>query len=281
MDFSKIHTLALAQSDTLFYTEMARSLPSLRHLSITLGTRGSRVMPEALDFLRAVLPLESLSVRINGPFRNFDNGTVADRAPFPFDLILERHGPTLRSLSLTQSELHTPGLHRPMLSIEDIDALGSAAPNISFLDLDIERNGSWPYDTFQALASLPQLTSLKLNLEIGADLHNRDHGEYYFNPEGLDCSGPLREPRMSISVAEELSQWFDEKKVGYRLERLEFVVGDWQEKPYSGPLYLPSWEEGRSRKFICDLRRESGRRCEIRGDRKAWYYDRTKEELLA
>ena len=104
---------------------------------------------------------------------------------------------------------------------------------------------------------------------MGLDMHRREPGSYYFNPEGLDGPGPFREPMMSLNASEELFDYLRMRKQGEELRQLNITVGDYSDVPYSGPMYFPSWDEGRARMFICDVADgdgEGGRLCRVRGD---------------
>lgn len=193
MDFSKIEELHLAQEDKAFYERMKNELPSLRKASFEWSNSGAQVSEERVDFIRNVPPLESLSIDIGAPY--YYAGGIKNRTTFPLDVILTTHGQKLQSLSLKQSEGHEPHLRRPMLSLDDIQAIKEYCPELTHLELDIDRDASygWPNRTFDALAQISSLESLKLRLEIGADLHLNDPGEYYWNSDGIDEPGPFRE----------------------------------------------------------------------------------------
>lgn len=252
MNFSELRELHLGSGNKHFYERMKHELFNLNTLSMTSpSTESLRLSDEKLIFLQSVPSLESLSIRIGAPYE-YNAPPILNRTEFPLHNVLPSHGQKLRSLSLTQSESSLPYLRRPMLSLEDLSAIRTSCPALTHLGLDIDRNGSWPNSTFDSLTSIESLTSLTLNLEIGADLHRGDHGHYDWNPKGLEGEGPWREPRMSLDVAEKLFRDLMGKKQGRELERLEFGVGDYTEVPYSGPLYLPRWGEGRARKFICE-----------------------------
>lgn len=225
---------------------------------------------ERVDFLSDIHPLESLSIFIAAPY-TYAEGDI-HRTQFPLTEIIETHCPTLRSLLLHQGESHDPALRRPMLSLDDLASIRTACPNLNYLGLDIDRNdlAGWPVSTLVTIMQWPNLTSLELGLEIGADLRTlREAGDYGWNPQGLDGPGPFREPRMSLNTSETMFMDLRRVKQGHQLERVEFVVGDYTELSYSGPIYLPSWEEGRARKFVCqtgETTGESERHCDIIGD---------------
>ena len=151
------------------------------------------------------------------------------------------------------------------------------ATQLHHLCLDIDRDGSygWPNATFDALTNITSLESLSLRLEIGADLHDSNEwGSYGWNRQGLN--GPnewFREPRMSLDVAKTLSQELRAKKIDGDLKKVVFEVGDIADKPYSGPIYFPSWEEGRARSFVCELSSEGESKCLAHGDSHSYGFD--------
>lgn len=273
--------LHLDQGGTLFYERMKHELPGLRRLSIELSNSGLSMLPEHVEFLRTIPALESLSISIGAPY------SQQNRTRFPVEDIVEVHGQTLHSLSLHQTESHDPDLRRTMLSPHELSAIGAACPNLTHLSLDLDRNASygWPNATIDALMQLPNLTSLNIGLEIGADLHDgREWGSYGWNPNGLSGGGPFREPRISLSVSETLFADLRGKKRGQQLQTVEFVVGDFGSKPWSGPIYMPSWEEGRGRMFVCradDVVGKGESNCEaIGGSDPFGNYEDAEEERL-
>jgi hypothetical protein len=70
---------------------------------------------------------------------------------------------------------------------------------------------------------------------------------------------------MSLDIAKKLFKDLRTKKQGRELTKVEFVVGDFEDKPYSGPIYFPSWEEGRARLFTCERNFEGESNCLIHG----------------
>jgi hypothetical protein len=105
-------------------------------------------------------------------------------------------------------------------------------------------------DHLATMVTIEKLTDLTIKMDMGLDLHLGELGRhYYFNPEGLEGPGPYREPKMNITVAESLSKWLQEHKIGVPLERVVFVVGNYVEDYQPSPLYIPLWGEGRERKF--------------------------------
>lgn len=266
MDFSRIEDIYLAQEDNIFYERMGNELPSLKRLTLEWANSGLNVPEERVNFIKSLPPLESLSINIEAPYY-FDDG-LKNRTHYPIQAIIDTHCQSLQSLGLNQEESMEMNLRRPMLTNEEINELASSCPHLQHISLDIDRDFSrgWPNATFDALTEISSLDSLTLNLELGADLHAfKEPGTYGWNPGGLD--GPdawFREPRMSLEVAEALFRDLCRKKAGSELKTVEFVVGEVQNKPYSGPLYFPLWQEGRARVFVCEQSPGNGPFCSIR-----------------
>ncbi|VUC28054.1 unnamed protein product [Clonostachys rosea] len=78
---------------------------------------------------------------------------------------ITRHGPSLRALRIHQKETRT-------WAGETIDAssllkVQRECPLIEELDLDISRNGDWPYDALEVLVGFPKLRVLTIWFEMG------------------------------------------------------------------------------------------------------------------
>ena len=194
MDFSQIEELHLAQEEKVFYERMGKELPSLKRLSFDWSNSGDSIPVERIQFIESVPPLQALSIEISPPY--YYSEEPKHRTRFPLEQILGKHGQTLQSLVLKQRECNEANLRRPMLSVEEIDAVGDSCPHLHHFGLDIDRDVSygWPNKTFDALSRIQSLESLTLRLEIGADLHDTgEDGSYGWNPRGLDGPGPFRE----------------------------------------------------------------------------------------
>lgn len=268
MDFGKLQELTLAlldQDEALFYDRMKGELPSLQSLSLRWSPSTDTPAPQNhIDFLRSVPPLRQLSISVRSPCSE-----SVQRLVFPLPDILDRHCRSLESLTLKQWEGDVPGKRRPMLSTEEITSIRDACPNLSSLELDIDRTAEtgWPLATFDALTEFKNVTNLTLRFELGSDMH-RGHFTRPWSQSPPDDA--CREPNMNRTAAEALFAYLGERKAGKPLERVVFELGDYPDKGYMGPLYLPGWEEGRAKKFICEARGQAaadeGRRfglCEV------------------
>lgn len=265
MEFSQLESLRLEQRDDVFYERMKDGLPGLKTLSVSWMNSGAETPRQRIEFIKSLPPLESLSISIGVPYY-YDNGPK-NRTAFPLEAILDTHGQSLRSLALTQPEAQEANLRRPMFSVDEIGRIARSCQNLRNLTLDIDRDASygWPNATLDALTRLESIDTLTLRLELGSDLHSpHESGTYGRNPLGLgDANEVVREPRMTSDVAEALFQDVSAKKAGSELKRVEFVVGNVEEKPYSGPLYFPYWDEGRARTFVCEAGVDAGQHCSM------------------
>ena len=256
MDFTQVEALEIDEDD-YFCVRMQHELPGLRNLTMHVG---SNLTDDARGFLEAIPPLEFLSLRAAAPY--LYDPCKPNRTRFPLEALLARHGPALRNLRLHQDETENLDRRRLTFSPAEIRVIGAACPHLAHLGLDLDRNGTWPNATLDALAALPQLQSLSLGLELGADVHRNEPGQYGWNWDGLDRGGPFREPLVSLNVSEALFADLRAQKQGKELRQLDIAVGDYSEKSYMGPLYLPNWADGRARAFVCDA-------AGVKGDGKA------------
>ena len=247
MDFSRIQELHLAKQDKTLYERMRHELPDPKWLSIDCAYSGSDVPEEKIELILSVSPLESLSITIGTPYY-YDQGPKS-RNRFPLETIIQKHGLSLQSLSLNQRESEQPHLHRSMLSIANLSAIREACPKSTHLSLDIDRNETvgWVNATLNTITDINSLESVTLRLEIGTGLEHRDEGQVYWKPEAVSDQDPFREPRVSLGVAESLFRDLRRKKQGCALSKVEFVAGDFEDKPHSGPIYVLDWAEGRAR----------------------------------
>lgn len=257
---------------------MTGEFPNVTRASFDWMNTGEHVPQEKIGFISSLDSLESLKISIDTPYPY--GSKSKSRTRFPLEIFGQAQVvSTIRSLALTQTESSLIDLRRPMLDVAEITKIRDACPGLSEFTLDIDRDAEigWPNETFATLQQMHNLTDLHLRLEIGADLHAGEQGEYYFNDEGISGDSALREPRMNKSVAESLFADLQAGKVGKPLALVSFEVGDYSEGGYVGPLYYPSWEEGRARKFICS-EQDTSKICRVLGERDI-YEDLPHDEL--
>ncbi|KAK7443668.1 hypothetical protein CaCOL14_012317 [Colletotrichum acutatum] len=246
MDFSKIRNLSILDYDgppeTLVESKLPQSLPSLRTLRLERST--------TVDFALSLPPhsLHSLSW--------LDAGQNQSIAP-----ILDHHG-----RSLTHLEWRTPESlesKRPALPREVLRDLRNLAPNLQSLTIDLNRNGTWPWEDLRALAlGLPAgLTNLTLYLEIASECR-RQQGPY----DAVRCEdtcGPVEQlasPLLTATSALQVAR-FIRHYAKNSLTSINFFAGDWA-RPWDGPINMPTWLDGRRGWIACGT--EGGEREELR-----------------
>ncbi|KAK1519691.1 uncharacterized protein CCOS01_11342 [Colletotrichum costaricense] len=235
MDFSKIRNLSILDYDgppeALVESELPLSLPSLRTLRLERNT--------TVDFGLSLPPhsLHSLSW--------LDAGQ--DQSIIP---ILERHG-----RSLTHLEWRTPESlesKRPALPSEVMRDLRNLAPNLQSLTIDLNRNGTWPWEDLRALSlGLPAgLTNLTLYLEIASECR-RQQGPY--DPvrceDACDPVEQLASPLLTATSALQVAR-FIRHYAKSPLASINFFAGDWT-RPWDGPINVPTWLDGRRSWVAC------------------------------
>lgn len=174
------------------------------------------------------------------------------------------------------AESLVPDLNRPTLAPEQIQDLTSSAPHLEHLSLDLDRNGSWPFSTLAALASIATLTSLRISFEAGLNLHTVSYGCGRWGlprPSIADIESnvtlAVRLPEVSVDAATGLAAWLGDRKAGRALQRVEVVEGDFKEGGYRGPWDGRRWEGWR---YTClpgvgeGERGQGSWKCEREGD---------------
>ncbi|KAI3528354.1 hypothetical protein CSPX01_16276 [Colletotrichum filicis] len=164
--------------------------------------------------------------------------------------ILERHG-----RSLTHLEWRTPESlesKRPALPSEVMRDLHNLAPNLQSLAIDLNRNGTWPWEDLRALSlGLPAgLTNLTLYLEIASECR-RQQGPY--DPVRCeDACGPVEQlasPLLTATSALQVAR-FIRHYAKSPLASINFFAGDWT-RPWDGPINVPTWLDGRRSWVAC------------------------------
>ena len=154
------------------------------------------------------------------------------------------------------------------------------APQLEHLGTNVHRNGTWPLETFDVIASMPSLRSLDLWLDIVSDCR-RQKPDGYSRPKVLDewrmangeCKGEdqYQKPIVNGTSALEVFKYLQDKKVGDSLSNVTFWVGDWS-RPWDGALYFPEWIEGKRSKVACSTegKLEGEQWCVVEEGRNYW-----------
>lgn len=87
---------------------------------------------------------------------------------------LQRHGSTLRELHVHQSDIHRPKWSNECMPVDALLEMRVACAGITELSVDLERNGKWPYDALDVLASFPCLQRLELWFELRSERRGSD-----------------------------------------------------------------------------------------------------------
>ncbi|KAK4038423.1 hypothetical protein C8A01DRAFT_17512, partial [Parachaetomium inaequale] len=180
----------------------------------------------------------------------------------PLKRVLLSQGSNLQSLEYRTDECdsRTP----PVLSLEDLRALATLAPNLSSLVLHLERhdNGtrscpSWPWEALELLAkSLPELTDLTIHFGLASKCHRQQHWlslTIYYRCD-TKCLGPDRyaQPLLNKTSAAEMARFLHQHKAGQPFKSMTFRAGDWT-SPWHEPLIISRWLKGKQVWVTCRL----------------------------
>jgi hypothetical protein len=243
-------------------------LKNLKHVSLNLTTGHTDLRDIVQNYISETAPLESLSL-------------WAWMESIPLQIILERHGKTLRTLQLHEREL-VPRYgqeRRKLLSTEDLKSIKSSCPKLRDLTIDIDRFTSeldpdveltHYSDKLDVLSSM-DLDSLQIYYDLGLPRiacteHNHHYEEIHpdnrdddYSPEKDPANG-CRHLRMSTNSAIEVfvkALWkriFGHRLGGSRRE-LDVKFGEWERKR-GGP-YPPHWLMIENwKKTFCEVRPE-------------------------
>jgi hypothetical protein len=168
--------------------------------------------------------------------------------------ILARQGATLQSLELRCHEMYCPYMRNKL----NVSILPQLAPKLQRLSMNIPRNGTWPVQDLQILASLPRIRSLEIYSQLQSHCqkqrpHYSIHMADYMDKHGEDyCTGKerLQEPLLDESSTEALFAHMKTANAGGELQSVTFKVGDWSPS-WDGPLYKPPWMQLRRAEVIC------------------------------
>ena len=147
---------------------------------------------------------------------------------------------------------------RPAMSVDQLERFNHATPHLDQLSIDIDRNGTWPWESFTEIARIGSLRRVDFWLDLASDCqrqmpepYTRRALESYGN-SSEDCIGDnqYRQPLLNESSAMEVFRYIRSRKKGNELTSVTFCVGDWT-RPWDGPLYFGDWLEGKRGKFSC------------------------------
>ncbi|RYP14725.1 hypothetical protein DL765_006195 [Monosporascus sp. GIB2] len=140
---------------------------------------------------------------------------------------LRRHGPNLKKLEIHREGSFGLGWRLAAVDVERMRWIRDACPRLEELGINVSRDGAWPYDVFDVIASLPRLRSLTIWFEL--DLRSLSN---------------IARPYVTFSEAGKIFKYLHERAArnGSRLQELEIVSGS-----------RPSPSSGLSTSFKCLL----------------------------
>ncbi|RYP90053.1 hypothetical protein DL770_003833 [Monosporascus sp. CRB-9-2] len=124
---------------------------------------------------------------------------------------LRRHGPNLKKLEIhRQGSSSGLGWRLAAVDVERMRWIRDACPRLEELGINVSRDGAWPYDVFDVIASLPRLRSLRIWFEL--DLRNLSN---------------IVRPYVTFSEAGKIFKYLHERAArnGSRLQELDIVSG--------------------------------------------------------
>ena len=248
MDWTKLKRLELAETNPRFLQKMTGQLPGLKSLTLGPWWKGEedRLINRTSSFIMGSPPLSTLSLHGYTKHTNWTD-------------VLARHGSTLKGLEIREWESENPFDPRPILSLPQIQRINDICPLLEELSVDINRNGTWPYELLGTLATFENLQKLKMWFELGIDQHG-DEGSYWMPRSKRNISDEdYRQPSINSSSALTLFQYLRSQKKRVELQQLTLYVGDWG-RDYGGGYRMPGWGEGLEDRYECSVLGDGGQR---------------------
>ncbi|KAJ1331945.1 hypothetical protein MN608_05410 [Microdochium nivale] len=257
MDWSALQSLDLVDKLTQHFVDVAwPHLMGLKQLSIqSWGQPGAADVAVAMVSLPDEVGLESLRWR-------------GRRMTGDLEKVLGRHGIGLKRLDL--------GMDRPRerfaISAGEARLMRELAPGLEQVNVVMIRNGTWPIEILETLASLPRLKELELGWQLESDCALERAGMSIVASDKLPaCTSDYGQPALDEVAArglfERLERWRDMVVDGAagaaKLEKVVFYSGDF-ERGWDGPLYFPDEFEGMRQRFECRRTLDAGVVCDQR-----------------
>jgi hypothetical protein len=239
---------------------------------------------EVIEKLPSRLPSLTKLEATNVSFINaLDNNTlthlkfVDEYEPHDLSSILEHQGQSLQSLEFRCEELScrfTPDFDL------DFAILPNKTRNLTHLSINVPRNGTWPLESLQTIASLPHLQSAELYMNIQSECVQQRPEDYGSKRKEWDkehgagyCEGEdqFQQPFVDVEGANKMFGHMKEHNPSGELANVTFWVGDWS-RPWDGPLYFPDWAEGRRSKVVCKDTKisDAGSSCVVENGAQYW-----------
>ena len=250
MDWTQLRSLGLEAVSDVFMPLLKGRLPALQSLRLGWLWSSNCQARNVTDFVTQLEPLASLSLS-------------AHTAQINITQILDRHGSTLDALQIRDWE--GSNFPRPTLSLQEIEQISRKCLSLSKLGLDINRNGSWPYELLDALAANQNLTSLEIFFELGMEL-NQDKLDAGYGWHEVNEAPEYRQPLVTEDSSLEIFNRLRSLKQGVELQNLTLYLGDFG-RDYGHMLRLNGWGEDLAEAFECSVLDSEGKRKE---EGEAW-----------
>ncbi|KAH8650006.1 hypothetical protein BX600DRAFT_517223 [Xylariales sp. PMI_506] len=82
---------------------------------------------------------------------------------------LLRHGSSLKKLQIHQYEEYNERWKESALDAEMLRHIRDGCPGLEELNIDLKRDGEWPYDALDIIASFPRLSHVKIWFQLGLE----------------------------------------------------------------------------------------------------------------
>ncbi|KAI1440657.1 hypothetical protein F5Y02DRAFT_401963 [Annulohypoxylon stygium] len=213
----------------------------LRRLTIRDSGFAMKIMPQLTSLESIGGFRNSGSTVIHGAFSLVPSSLRSIGAPKIADVGLEnllRHGNTLRSLTIHQDEDYEGRWRHETINAETLIKIRDRCPHIEELNLDISRNGDWPYEMLDILASFNSLRSLTIWFELGLDSRSK----------------PVK-PYVTFSAVGRLFQYLREHAASQntRLRKATFISGSAPRVVFDVISKEAYWASSNSSRFVCTL----------------------------
>ncbi|KAF6836539.1 hypothetical protein CPLU01_03574 [Colletotrichum plurivorum] len=244
VDFSGIKTLRLRQ----------------------MSDRGPEIAEWAKDF---ILALPQNSLKHLSWIKSGQTGASVEP-------ILRHHAASLRSLEWREPEADFR--QRRVMTADQLAALASMAPDLRKLTIDMNQNGTWPYEHLEVLATkFPKLTNATIFMEMTSECR-RQMESARWDSWGQSRQAPTREarrtfretmqkqeaecksysqPELNADHTKHLFEFLVAKNNGGNLTSVSFYAGYW-ERGWDGPLrFMGPWIEDHRAWGSCWLAEDS------------------------
>ncbi|EQB46073.1 hypothetical protein CGLO_14943 [Colletotrichum gloeosporioides Cg-14] len=242
MDFSHIRELALR--DIRGQSIVALRLPPLLKSLTSLTIRG---VHHVREFVLG-LPRDSLE------HLSWISGCGC-RQSRSLLKVVGYHAHSLARLEFREPE--SSHHRREVLTAEELASLGDLVPNLQELTIDLNRNGTWPFEELESVAAhYHRLKRLTIYLELASEQRRQHESSAWSRSKSLSDEGEdldnMARPLLTKTTGVELFELLRKQKVGEELIELKLFAGDW-ERAHDGPLYTAPWLEHRKAWVTCQI----------------------------